>query len=194
MISQEEARAIARARIEDWNTEEKQLADHKGSEQITIALLDAPIAEGDFGWVFASQSVAFIKTGSFSDRLVGNVPLLVDRRTGTLFECGTADPIETYISNFLNYGHPHRKGGRKLRLLGWKTGANKIGAAKTIRDLTSCSLAEAKHTVDLCLDGISTLLECATPEEAKALATGLKEFNFDTKQLPNEDEAVAQAG
>lgn len=164
-----------------------QRADREGSVQITVALLDTPIAEEDFGWVFGYQSVAFIKSGSLSDMLAGNAPLLVDRLTGNLFECGTAEPIETYISNFVNYGHPHRKGGKKLQLLRGKTGANKVSAARAIRDFTNCGLAEAKQNVDLCLDGISTVIECHTPEEAIALATELRQFNFDTEQLPDED-------
>lgn len=186
MISKEEARSIAQERIDQRNAENAVLISRLDIELPMSTLFDDPIAEGDYGWLFAYQSEDFFKSGNPADMLAGNAPLLIDRQTGAIFECGTAAPIEIYISNFVNFGHPHKWGGKKLQLLGFEKGANKAAASRAIRKFTDCGLADAKQNLDLCLDGVTTLIECQTPEQAAELATELRQLNFNAKQLPEE--------
>jgi hypothetical protein len=43
------------------------------------------------------NTVAFLRTGELRDCLVGNGPLLVDKRSGALRQAGTAHPVEHYL-------------------------------------------------------------------------------------------------
>ena len=51
-------------------------------------------------FVFFYESSRYLETGAFEDRLAGNAPILVDRRTGELHFLGTAEPVEFYIKEF----------------------------------------------------------------------------------------------
>ncbi|RYG90939.1 hypothetical protein EU803_13205 [Loktanella sp. IMCC34160] len=92
MISRSEAAQLVRNEIEGFD----------------CVLLEEPIAEGAFGWVFGYQSAKFIESGSFSDALFGNAPFLVERETGRLHVLGTARPAQFYVDNFIKSGDPHR--------------------------------------------------------------------------------------
>ena len=78
----------------------------EGSDTI---LIEEPIAEGTYGWVFGYQSAKYLETGNFLDMMAGNAPFLVEKETGMLHVLGTAEPVEHYIVNFLSFGDPHRR-------------------------------------------------------------------------------------
>ncbi|MEM0963600.1 MAG: YrhB domain-containing protein [Bacteroidota bacterium] len=65
-----------------------------------VALDERHTIERPFGWVFFYDSVTGLETGDLKDRLVGNAPLIVDRRTGELHVTGTAHPIAHYIAAY----------------------------------------------------------------------------------------------
>ena len=65
-----------------------------------LEVVDAETIERPFGWVFVYNSRTYLKTGDFSDRLVGNAPLIVDRETGKLHVTGTAKPVEHFIAEY----------------------------------------------------------------------------------------------
>lgn len=76
-------------------------------EDCALEIIDEFTIEADFGWVFFWQSRQYSRSGDPGDQLVGNAPLLVSRADGSLHETGTAEPIETYIENFIRCGDPH---------------------------------------------------------------------------------------
>ena len=59
----------------------------EGSDTI---LIEEPIAEGTYGWVFGYQSAKYLETGNFLDMMAGNAPFLVEKETGMLHVLGTA--------------------------------------------------------------------------------------------------------
>lgn len=65
-----------------------------------LMLIDGATLERDLGWVFFYNSRSFLETGNFRDALVGNAPIIVDRRDAKLYVTGTANPIEDYIRDF----------------------------------------------------------------------------------------------
>ncbi|WP_422376467.1 YrhB domain-containing protein [Roseibium sp.] len=107
LISTDEARSIAQRQIDRWNLEHRLQAERLDFNWIEISLYQAPIAEGKYGWVFAYQSVDYLKSGHFSDMLAGNAPLLVERTSGKLIELGTAYSVETYVENLEKRGDPN---------------------------------------------------------------------------------------
>jgi len=62
-------------------------------------IITSHIAE-DFGWVFFYNSRAFFIDGDLSYQLAGNGPLIVDKKTGTIYRTETTRPIEDIISRF----------------------------------------------------------------------------------------------
>jgi len=63
--------------------------------------------ESDVGWVFFYDSREFVETGDRAKALIGNAPLLVDRRTGATHLLGTELPVETYLDNYRRSGDPY---------------------------------------------------------------------------------------
>lgn len=63
--------------------------------------------EFEVGWVFFYDTAAFVRTGDDLERLIGNVPILIDRRTGEAHYTGTGDDIEVYIEAYLRHGTCH---------------------------------------------------------------------------------------
>lgn len=88
----ETARALVLSVISEWDIE--------------MELLDDATTEYDFGWVFASQPSAFIKTGAISDMAVDHGPFLVDKFTSVLWATGSSLSIEEYVSNYRSMGNP----------------------------------------------------------------------------------------
>jgi hypothetical protein len=69
-------------------------------EKSEIVVMDEHTIEKEWGWVFFYESSDYLKTGDFSDQLVGNAPFIVNKATGELVETGTALPIEDYIKEY----------------------------------------------------------------------------------------------
>jgi len=55
------------------------------------------VEERELVWVVYYDSRRHLETGDFRDALAGNAPYLVAREDGSLWETGTARPIEEYI-------------------------------------------------------------------------------------------------
>lgn len=65
-----------------------------------LVLLEDKLIERSFGWVFFYQSQRFLDTANPLHAILGNAPLIVDRRDGSLHLTGTAQPIEYYIERY----------------------------------------------------------------------------------------------
>jgi hypothetical protein len=65
-----------------------------------LVLLDDETITKDYGWVFFYQSRRFLVTGSLSDRLAGNGPVIVLRKDGSIHQLGGNEPIETMLESF----------------------------------------------------------------------------------------------
>ncbi|MCP2041950.1 hypothetical protein L1281_002568 [Neisseria sp. HSC-16F19] len=54
----------------------------------------------DFGWIFIYNSSIYVKSGNFRDKLLGNSPFLVEKKTGEVVLCGTHQSVESFITNY----------------------------------------------------------------------------------------------
>jgi hypothetical protein len=70
--------------------------DDRHVQKLVVVRID----EHDFGWLYFYDSSGHVETGSVSDALVGNAPLIVDRVDGKLYVTGTAHPIEHYLQEY----------------------------------------------------------------------------------------------
>jgi len=65
-----------------------------------LVLLEDKTIERSFGWVFFYDSRKFLDTHDRLHALLGNAPLIVDRRDGSVHLTGTARPIQFYIERY----------------------------------------------------------------------------------------------
>lgn len=89
-MDRKSAEAIARTYVAEL---EKKL-------DIDLTLVNDQTIEFSSGWAFFYDSRRYVESGSISDALVGNAPLIVSRRDGSVHVTGTAYPIENYIREF----------------------------------------------------------------------------------------------
>ena len=146
-------------------------------------LYDDPIHSGEYGWVFSYQSAEYMRTNNFSDAIIGNSPILVDRRNSKALVLGSALPIEFYVESYLACGDPFMFPGERVELSSWLDGAQKNEATRVIRRRTGMGLAEAKSHIDACLDGNTTIMRCPSVDIAAALVEELEALGFRGRQL-----------
>ena len=92
MITEAEARNLAMEKIlRDWTI--------KNAEPVII---DEITIEKDFGWVFFYDSSRFLETKEFSDTLLGNAPIIVNKFDCSTHYTGTANETEYYIAEYEN--------------------------------------------------------------------------------------------
>lgn len=91
MIDREFARRLVAEHIEEGC---------RNADGVTPVVLDGRTIEREFGWVFFYDSREFVENGEFSARMVGNAPIIVDRRDGSLHESGTALSVGDYIKEY----------------------------------------------------------------------------------------------
>lgn len=92
MISKEQARSLCDDEI---NRPDGYWPDKP--ELVVVEIVELPEA-----WVVYYQSRAFLESGNFSDRLVGNGPYVVCKISGRFAIAGSAPPIELRIQEALN--------------------------------------------------------------------------------------------
>ena len=92
MINREQAKLLVEKEINE--------PDSNGSENLNLVVLDDLTIEKEWGWVSFYNTEEYLKTGDFSETLVGNAPYIVNKYTGELFETGTACDIEDYIKEY----------------------------------------------------------------------------------------------
>lgn len=68
-------------------------------EDSAVILKDKTIEE-DFGWVFFYESKNYLESGDYADMLMGNAPIIVNKKSGDIYITGTAEPIEFYIEDY----------------------------------------------------------------------------------------------
>jgi hypothetical protein len=88
-----EAQAIAQRELDQL---------FKGSS-IQPAILDEWTQEEDFGWVFFYESRRYVETKNPSDQLVGNAPIIIDRR-GRVHSILSSEPPDIGIQRLRESG------------------------------------------------------------------------------------------
>ena len=71
-------------------------------EDDKMILIEGNTIERDFGWIFFYDSKNHVETGDLRYAIAGNSPILVERKTGFIYETGTAKPVDHYIHLYEN--------------------------------------------------------------------------------------------
>ncbi|MBF9069207.1 YrhB domain-containing protein [Streptacidiphilus fuscans] len=83
MITSEQAREIADRFIAEANARPRY-----GDDELVIT----GFAEHRFGWSFSYQSSRWVETGDIQHLLIGQGPVVIDRRDGSVHAFGSATP------------------------------------------------------------------------------------------------------
>lgn len=59
------------------------------ASQDSIIILDEVTIKRPYGWIFFYQSQKFLETGNFSEMLVGNGPIVIEKANGTIHSLGS---------------------------------------------------------------------------------------------------------
>ena len=155
---------------------------------LSLMILEDSTMEFSHGWVFFYQSKGFVETGDFRQFLLGNAPILVDERDGSLHETGTARRTEYYIQNYEDTGDPNNEAVPALVISGWREGAQKLAATRLLNQETQLGLARSKQCIDRALNDISTTIELSDFDHAAKLRAALDALGWVAsieRQAPN---------
>lgn len=161
----------------------KLAADYLANQAIDLVLYEEAVHAGSYGWVFGYQSSVYLRTGRFSDALVGNGPILVDKHAASIHVLGTGMPIEFYVENYLACGDPFKVPSRGVELIGEGDKDCKVAAIRAVCKETGFSLGQAKRVVDWTLSGERITVDCITEDGAANLVEKLNQLGFPAEQL-----------
>jgi len=82
--------------LEKYLNEESELVDDR------IVILDDETIEYKEFWIFFYTNKKFLETNDFSDMIVGNSSIIINKLTGEKYVTGTAYPLEYYIRQYEN--------------------------------------------------------------------------------------------
>jgi ribosomal protein L7/L12 len=153
------------------------------SKKPDCALMESKTREYPRCFVFIYQSKKYIETGDFHSMLVGHGPVLVARDSGKVFETGSAFPIEHYVEALNACGDPYGEPTEKVKIAGWREGANKVEATKLIKSKSGIGLAQAKSIIDSVLENKESVFSVGTVKDAEVVAATLNKLGFSSMQL-----------
>jgi ribosomal protein L7/L12 len=147
-----------------------------------LALIHDATEEFNFGWAFYFQSKKYVETRNIYDMLIGNGPILVERKTGKIHDTGSAVSLKECAEAFEACGHVFAERLSTVRITGSRQGANRLEAIRLIRDLTNQGLASANQVVESVLKGGEASFDAGSPELAKQAVINLNELGFESAQ------------
>jgi hypothetical protein len=175
MLDQKAAMDIAEEHL-------RKLSERSG---MNLCLIESPVLQGDWGWVFGYSTTEHLRTKSINSAPGGNAPLLVDKTTGAVTTLGTAFPIEHYVERHIEFGDPHAVPSGKVELLGHKSELIRPPEIiKKIRSDCGIGLGEASWIFQECIAGRPQTLEMENADLAQALVRDLGFLGILAKRLP----------
>ncbi|SDL12420.1 YrhB domain-containing protein [Nonomuraea jiangxiensis] len=91
MLTESEARCVAEAEVARLRHDVRGYFA-EDDDFVIVEMEEYPI-----GWVYYYQSSRYLRTRRMSAALMGNAPVLIDRRDGSILPTGTAHAVEHYI-------------------------------------------------------------------------------------------------
>ncbi len=134
-------------------------------------------------FVFFYQNNEYIQSCGLADMSIGNGPVIVCKRTGNIFEAGTAYSSEHYVAAFEACGDPFGELTPKISVYGLEKGANKVAATKLIKAESCLGLRDSKLIIDNALENEASQFSTESVENSQKTVVQLQEYGFKCKQL-----------
>lgn len=148
-----------------------------------FSLMEESTQEFATCFAFYYQNNEYIKSRDIRDMAAGAGPILVCKKTGVVFETGSAHPTEKYVKALESCGDPYGELSEKIAVFGWREGANKVAATKLIRAKSGLNIRDAKTIVDKALKNKESHFSTGSVEESSSVNTELGRLGFKSKQL-----------
>ncbi len=146
--------------------------------------LTGHVCEYPFGWAFGYNARRHVESGRREDVLVGQGPLLFDKRTGAIIPTGSAQSESISAENYARYGAPYVELGSDVELAPARPDIDRRAAMRAIQAATGLGLQAARSAVDACLAGHGARVTCTSDAAAEALVDRLAEVGILAEGRP----------
>ena len=165
-MTEQEAREIASSRLE--------------GSTITEVL--------DYGELFAIHFVndEYYKSGDFRDMMVGAGPMFIEKGTRKVFETGSGQSTEMYVSAYNACGDLFARPSNHILVFGI-VGSELKNNIIQLKQLYGCSMAHAKEIVTAVASNEKKVLEFPSPAAAEEACVRLADYGFSVRQLWSND-------
>lgn len=150
---------------------------------VELSLFSEQTQEYDFGWIFFWNSTLFYRTKDPFHSLGGNSPFLIEKKTGELFELGTALPLDSYIEAYRRGGHPYACPTSNVHISGSIHADNRKAFLHLLRTYSSSSLLETNQMMRSLLQGEELIVSTNELESAALLERSCVDLGLYAKQL-----------
>lgn len=158
-----------------------------------VQLIKEVTEEYDFGWVFYYQSKMYLESGDENEFLCGNAPCIVDRKSGEIFETGTAYPIEDYIKAYRACGDPEGEPTSSVAILSFSNQKKTGKAIQLLHESCQISLPHARLIMEEVLTGAKRTINALERERAAKLESALNDLGFHAQQVYEKMEMQSRA-
>ena len=182
MLSFEECRKIAQEVVDKLNLEELAFCERISEpERYVERALSTWFDESQYCYAFTYNSKQYLKSNDVLDGLVGQGPIIIDRRDGKAIETGSGYP-NTYLENYEAHGDPHKNLGSLVVIYAVKSGQT-IAAIKALRQHSNLGLKDSKVAIEEVLGGGEFKIDVDTNENAESLVASLADTGYLAKRL-----------
>ncbi|WNO08878.1 hypothetical protein [Teredinibacter sp. KSP-S5-2] len=148
-----------------------------------FSLMDESTQEFATCFAFYYQNDQYIKSRNILEMSVGAGPILVCKKSGAVFETGSAHSAEHYVKAFESCGDPFGELTEHILVFGWKEGADKVAATKLIKAKSGLNLRDSKIIIDKALKYEESRFSTENSEESAFVSEELSRLGFECKQL-----------
>jgi hypothetical protein len=98
MLTKEQAMALVSQRIK----QKSEQLEKYGSDGDSVIIVESSTIERPLIWVFFYQSKKYLETRDYKYALFGNGPIIVNKLTGDLVQCGSSPQFRKTIEEYEN--------------------------------------------------------------------------------------------
>lgn len=182
MLSFEECREIAQEFVDKLNRKELAFCKRINEpERFIERALSSWFDESQNCYAFVYNSKKYLESNNLKDCLVGQGPMIIDRRNGKIIETGSAYP-NAYLENYEMRGDPYKNVGSTVLIYALQSGQT-IAAIKVLRQHSNLGLRDAKSAIEKVLEGGEFQIDIGSNEIAEQLVTDLALTGYLAKRL-----------
>jgi ribosomal protein L7/L12 len=136
----------------------------------------------DFGELFAVHFVndEYYASGKMEDMMVGAGPMMVEKKTATVFATGSGQSATEYAAAYKECGSVYGKPSSSVSISGSE---NDKAAILNLKSILSIGLKEAKSLAATINSGEPVIINIGSSVEAEVVVNKLKQKGFIAKQV-----------
>jgi len=139
----------------------------------------------DFGDAFAIHFVndEYYRSKNIKDLMIGAGPVIYIKRTGDIFETGSARSAAQYIQAYRECGDVYGKPGNSLEIFGLPEGQDKKESILNLKSILGLGITESKALITLVVREGKAEITLKSEQETEDTGNSLLKSGFKAKQL-----------